>query len=358
MKLIIKLLFIFIFSSLLLNAKQVLDNNINLTNQENIYLKNINIIKMCNNPNWKPIEFAEENNMNQMSGIAIDTMKLIENKLNIKFQNIPTKNWTQSQQFLKEKKCDILPAAIKTKKRKKYANFTKPYLNYKLAIITKNDKPFVKNIEGIIDKSIARKKGSGLIHKLKAKYPNINIVETKDYLEALQKVSNGTVYCTIATLPVASYYINQFALNNLHIAGYTNMTYNLSIAVRDDKPELLSILDKTLEAISKREHKDIYSKWANVKIKEQFNYTYLINTLILIFIIVVFITYRQLLLKKQNQKLKDMVEEKTKELKEINENLEQKVIFEVDKSSKREKQLFEAAKMVQMGEMIGNIAHQ
>ena len=57
--------------------------------------------------------------------------------------------------------------------------------------------------------------------------------------------------------------------------------------------------------------------------------------------------------------LLDAVEDtRQKNLKEINENLEQKVIFEVDKSSRREKQLFEATKMAQMGEMIGNIAHQ
>ncbi len=338
-----------------LDAKSVTISNI-YTKEEQAYLENNPIIKMCNNPNWEPIEF--KNKDNEMNGIAIDTMKLIEKKLNVKFQSIDTKNWTQSQQFLKKKKCDILPAAIKTAKREKYAKFTTPYLNYKLAVITKNDKPFINGIEDIIDKSISRKKGSGLIHKLKAKYPNINIVQTKDYLEALQKVSQGEVYCTVTTLPIASYYINHFALNNLHIAGYTNMTYRLSVAVRNDYSILLSILNKTLATISKDEHKNIYNKWANVKLNEKFDYTYLVNSLILIFVIVVLIIYRQILLKKQNKNLQAIVDEKTRELKEINENLEQKIVIEVDKSKKREKQLFESAKMAQMGEMIGNIAHQ
>ncbi len=329
-----------------------------LTTEEKEYLKTIKTIKMCNNPNWKPIEFLKKDNSNKAYGIAIDTLHILEKKLNIQFQHIQTKNWTQSQQFLKDKKCDILPAAIKTKKREKYAIFTKPYLIYKLAIITKDDKPFVSNLDSIKDKSISRKKNTGLIHKLKRKYPNINIIETKNYLDSIQKVSTGEAYYTIATLPVISYYINQFALSNIHIAGYTNMTYNLSIAVRNDKPILMSILDKTLKTISQKEHKNISSKWSNIKIKEEFNYSYLQNALIVIFIIGFLMVFKQYILKKQNKNLKIMVDEQTKELKEINENLEQKIIIEVEKSNKREKQIFESRKMAQMGEMIGNIAHQ
>jgi len=310
---------------------------------------------MCNNPNWQPLEFKENGDM---KGIVIDTMKILKKNLNIKFEYIKTKSWSQSQQYLKEKKCDILPAAIKTAKRSKYAIFTHPYLHYKLAIITQDDKPFVENINDIIDKSISRKKGSGLISKLKSLYPNINIIETKGYLEALAKVSKGEAYCTIATLPVASFYINQFKLNNLHVAGYIDMTYRLSIATRNDKIELKNILDKALRNISPQEYQKINNKWTGVQLKSQFDYSLLIKIAIFIFVIVLFILYRQKLLSTNNKELKKLIDEKTKNLKEINENLEQKVIIEIEKSKKQEKQLNEAAKMAQMGELIGNIAHQ
>ncbi len=275
-----------------------------LTLEEQKYLQSHKTIKMCNNPNWKPIEFLDNDNM---KGIAIDTIKLLEKKLNIKFENIPTSSWSQSQEFLKDKKCDILPAAIKTKKREEYALFTKPYLNYKLAIITKNDKPFVNNIEEIIDKTISRKKGSGLIHKLKLNYPNINIIETKDYTEALQKVSNGDVYCTIATLPVASYYIKLFALNNLQIAGYTNMQYNLSIAVTKNNPVLASILNKSLQSLSKQEQAKISSKWSDTSIKKNIDYSVLWKILFIVIIIIIFFVYKQYMLKKSLSEFNEMI---------------------------------------------------
>jgi len=59
-----------------------------------------------------------------------------------------------------------------------------------------------------------------------------------------------------------------------------------------------------------------------------------------------------------NKQLEKKVDEKTLELKQINESLEDKVKQEVAKNVEQEKQILESMKMVQMGEMIGNIAHQ
>ena len=56
--------------------------------------------------------------------------------------------------------------------------------------------------------------------------------------------------------------------------------------------------------------------------------------------------------------LEDTVCLKTEELRHLNQNLEACVRTEVEKNREKEKQLFEREKMAQMGEMIGNIAHQ
>ncbi len=62
--------------------------------------------------------------------------------------------------------------------------------------------------------------------------------------------------------------------------------------------------------------------------------------------------------KEQKKLLKLEVEEKTKELKELNENLEQMVKDELEHIQQMERKLFESEKMAAMGEMMGNIAHQ
>ena len=64
----------------------------------------------------------------------------------------------------------------------------------------------------------------------------------------------------------------------------------------------------------------------------------------------------ELLEYKKNLELK--VKDKTKELHELNSSLEQRVKDEIELSQIKDKQLLESSKMAQMGEMIGNIAHQ
>jgi len=330
-----------------------------LTLEQKQYLKNHKIIKMCNNPNWEPIEFAKNNNMSNMTGISIDTMKLLEKKLNIKFENVPTRSWSESQKFLKLKKCDILPCAVKTVAREKYAKFTKAYLNLPLAIFTASDKSIISGLDELKDKTWARKKGSGVIAKVKKLYPDTKIIETKDNTQALKLVNDEQVYFSIATIPVASSIISKYMLQNVKISGYTDIAFKLSMAVRDDKPILLDILDKTLDQISSEEKKSIMKKWISVSVKEAVvDYGLIKKLFLIVLILIIFFIVRQYLLKKTNKDLAEAVKKQTHKLKELNETLELRVKEEIAKSKEKDKQLFEQSKMAAMGEMIGNIAHQ
>jgi len=311
-----------------------------LTKKELEYLSKKKVITMCIDPDWEPIEFADTSNKYITKGISTDTMNVIGEDLNITFKGIRTSSWSESQLFLKEKKCDILPAASKTKKREEYAGFTYPYLDYKLAIITKDDQGFVSSLMDIIEKPIARKKGSALISKLEKLYPAVNIIEVKDPLEAFEMVSNGKAYSTISTLPVASHYMNKYNLDSIRIAGYTNMRLRLSIAVRDDAPLLLSILDKALATIPLEQHKLIYDRWVGRQTVQSFNYWYLLYMLGALSLVMLLVLYRQYVLKEGNKRLEAAVTRKTEE------------------NFKQQKILQEQEKLAAMGEMIGSIAHQ
>jgi len=333
-----------------LNIKTDKQNN-HLTLNERNYLRLKKVIKMCNNPNWSPIEFANNGDQNDMQGMVIDTLKILEDKLNIKFQNVPTKNWAQSQQYLKEKKCDILPCAVKTAKREKYANFTKPYLELPLAIFTRKDKPIVSGLDEIINHPWARKKGSGVITKIKQLYPNTKVIETKDNEEALQLVNNGDIYFTIATLPVASQAISKYLLHNIQIAGYTDIKFDLAMAVRDDDKQLLNILDKSLEQISDQDKKKIFKKWVNTNTqKTQIDYSLLWKILFAVFIVILALVYRQSVLKRENRLLLNNIDQ-FKDL--IDSTLESIIIFEKGKCVNLNNETLKLYKYQSKGDLIG-----
>lgn len=72
-----KKLIIFVLFFVFLSA-----NFINLTTKEKEYLKKYSVIRVCINSDWVPIEFWDKEG--NPSGISVDTLKVIANKLNLK----------------------------------------------------------------------------------------------------------------------------------------------------------------------------------------------------------------------------------------------------------------------------------
>ena len=315
---------------------QINDNG-ELDIEELHYIKKKKVIKICANPNWEPIEFVQNG---KPKGISIDIMDIVFDNAGLKYQYIKTSSWKESQLYLRDKKCDMLPSAVDTKKRELFANFTKPYMSFPLVIVTSKDKPLVQNIESIVDKTMSRKKGSALIEIFRKKYPGINILETKGYKEAFEDVENGKAYFTIATLPVLSYYKNMYDFKDLQIAGYLGKKYNLSVAVRKDDPILLSIMQKELNKIPKSVKNIIFQKWIGKKFEKKVQYDEFWKFLIIVLILFVILIARNIFTRRYNKKLEKSVQV-------IREELEE-----------NQKQLLQQSRLAQMGEMISMIAHQ
>ena len=293
-----------------------------LTKKESDYISKRKIIRMCNINNLKPISFKEDGKLN---GISIDVLRKIETLINVRFIPIKTTSWEQAKEYLKTNKCDIIPTVTNSNELIEFANFTKPYLNYKLAIITQKNKPVVSSLNDILDKTMAKKYDSQLIKLLKSTNPDLDILTTKNDRETLEAVSNGKAYFAVEPLPIASYYMSNYALKNLYISRYTNMSYTVNMAVNINNTTLLSILNKTLNQINENEYREIFNKWTAISFETTFDYKFIWETILIIIGIIGVFSYRQHVLNKHNQTLQlanDKIEEKTIEL------AKQKLLFE------------------------------
>jgi len=275
---------------------------VNLTEAERNYLKTHNTVKICIDPNWPPIEYYENG---RVKGIAQDVLKIIAEKLNVRFKIVNTNSWKESVEFFKEGKCQMLAEAVKTKEREKFAYFTKPYLRYKMAFITRQNVPFIGSIKDVSDKIMAREENSALIAILKEKYPYIKILKTKSTLDAFKAVADGRAYYTLAILPVASY-INYKYLLNLHIAGYSDISYDISMAVNKKYPYLFSAVSKALDTIEPSTVEPITKKYM-YSVISQVDYKLIIIVVSVFGLLIVFLYYRHFLLKKMNKSLEKEV---------------------------------------------------
>jgi len=329
--------------------------NLNLSSKEREYINKKKEVNMCIFPNLKPYSYIEND---QLKGFAADFYALIGQNTGLKFKLIKTDSISQSLQYLKEKKCDILSSAESTNDRRTFANFTKPFMDVPFVLITDNKSPFIDNLEVYQNKKIGLVKSYSVNKRIREKYPNIDFVDVNSLDEGIKKVLDGELYGHIDLLHTSWYKLYESDITKLKISGKLDVLVPISIAVRNDDPFLYFILDKAISSISNIEKENILKKWITVEYKKEFDYSLLWQILLVSLIIFLGILYRQKLLKDNNLLLRKKVDIKTKELLEINSELESRIKLEVEENLKKDRLLSQQSKMISMGQMIENIAHQ
>jgi len=279
--------------------------NFNINENTTIYdrdtfLQDRKEINMCVDPNWFPLEEIDNG---KHVGMIADIYKEFEKELGFKIKLIPTNTWTQSLEYLKQRKCDILSAAAQTNERKEYMNFTKPYLTFPEVMITRDKEPFVSDFKDIIHKKIGVVKNSAIVELLKIKYPKINLVETEDVADGLFKVSSGELYGFINTTTAVSYAIAKNGMTHLKVASRVGIDYYLRVGIRNDAPKLLDTFNHIITNRDKTKIKQIKEKWLTIKFDENVDYSLIYKILVFfIFILLLFIYW--------NRKLKYEIHER------------------------------------------------
>ncbi len=273
-----------------------IDSRIDLTIEEQKYLNEKVFINLCIDPNWKPLEFFNKDGKHD--GMSSDYFKLFSKILDVDFNVINSKSWNQTLSYVKNKKCDIVSFAMETKNRKEYLNFTTPYLELPLVVATKNDIPFIEDIEYFIHKPIGVIKNYAVGEILKEKYPEMNIVEVKDMQEAMRKLSKGEIFGYIDTLPTISAFFQSSQNNEIKIAGKVDLTWELGIAVRNDDKLLLEILEKVITKVTQEEKREILNKWISIKYEKATDYKLVWKILAISVLVVLLFIYRQYLLRR------------------------------------------------------------
>jgi len=277
---------------------------LNLTISEKKYLLNKKIITMCIDPNWMPFEKFDKNG--DHIGMTADYFKIFQDDLGIKINVLKTKNWNQSLEFVKKRKCDILSLAMETKTRKEYLNFTTPYLKIPLVLATRINVPFVNDISAIVEKKIGITKGYAFIELLKQKYKNINIVEVENIQEGLLKVDNGELFGYIGTLASVGHQFQTGYSGELKITGKLDETWALGIGVRNDDLKLLSIFQKIIDKLDIKQQQNILNSWISIKYEKGIDYTLIWQILAVVSFVLLLGIYKQYLLKMSNNELSSL----------------------------------------------------
>ncbi|MFC1779798.1 transporter substrate-binding domain-containing protein, partial [Thermodesulfobacteriota bacterium] len=284
-------------------------SGVNLTPEEKSWLAKNHRVRVRFNQHPPYFYFKDD----MVVGLAVDFLNAVSERAGISFQNEGQSHFSALLDgLIKHQGPDLVSAIMPTPKREEVILFTQPYISSPRFIFTRDDAPFFSSIEHLFDKNIAVVNGYVTHQYLAENYPNLDLLVYNTSEEALRAVSSGEAFSYIGDLISTPAIINEFGLRNLKAACPSGLPdHPLAIGVRNDWPELRSILDKAIDTIPAAEKAAIINKWTTVKIEHGIRSTDVNKWIIIIALSVLSIITMFLVWNKQ---LSRRVAERTAEL--------------------------------------------
>ncbi len=239
---------------------------VTLTAEERIWLdQNSNNIKLLFNTEFPPIEFSSPTGT--FTGIGADVIAMIEKRLGVAFDKVPSNDWNRHLAALENGTCAIAPTIVRTTDRERFAFFTVPYATVPVVIISGRDFSTGTTLDDLSGNQVAVVSGYATEQYLKDRAQGrFKVVPMPGVIECLRAVSFGQVNAYVENLAVAAYYIDKEGISNLRVAGSTDYNFAFSIGVSRKYPLLYSAIRKAMDTIPESKLEAVRNQWISLRV--------------------------------------------------------------------------------------------
>ncbi|MCP1727815.1 diguanylate cyclase (GGDEF)-like protein [Natronospira proteinivora] len=223
------------------------------------YLMEREPLTFCVDPDWLPFEAIDE--AGRYVGMGADFLALMEQRGALELELLITDSWSETLQRARDGDCDFLPLAMATPGREQYLTFSEPYLETPSVLATRSDGPYVRDIAAVTHQPLGIMKDFSFVEIYRQRYPDINLVEVDSYEQGIEGVIEGRLFGLLGNMASIRYAIRESGNGQVKINGRLEGDSRLSVAVRQDKPELLAIFQTLVASISAAERQVIINHW-------------------------------------------------------------------------------------------------
>ncbi|MBT4638835.1 MAG: transporter substrate-binding domain-containing protein, partial [Deltaproteobacteria bacterium] len=243
-------------------GKQV---SVTLSHQEQDWLLDHSSFTLGDDFAWPPFVFLDEKGI--FSGIASGYINVISDRLGLTFKPQYGLSWTEVMAKIKDKSLDIVPAVSYSEERSSYLDFTKPYFRSPMVVATRKDGAFIDNLKDLSGKRVGVVKGYITQEKISQNYPDIIVVPQDNLSLGIQALDSREVDAFVDNLASITHELDRVENQTIKIAAPTEFFFDLHIGVRKGLPELVDILNKTIDSIDDKERNRIKNTWMAIEVK-------------------------------------------------------------------------------------------
>lgn len=261
------------FSSTAYAYNNTPDPKIQLTQEEQDFIREHPVIHLGVDPTFVPYEFIDTDGT--YKGIAADYIDLICEKTGLQMEVAKGLTWTEAYEKAVQGQLDVLPCVGQTAERERYFLFSDTYFTFQRAVFVNEDTKDIKSFSDLAGKTIAVQMNSSH-HSYMTQFTNIKLSLYPTVESALRAVSIGTEVAFVGNFATSSYLAKSLGISNLKYfpieADEDDSSQSLHFAVRKDWPELVSIINKSLASITKQQRTEIINKWIDVEGAVDYSY--------------------------------------------------------------------------------------
>ncbi len=209
--------------------------------------------------NWPPMNYVDDSG--HIRGIGAEYIRTMNLRLGLDISLVPGA-FADNLEAVKFKKLDALMDVTPKPERAEYLDFTQVYLDIPHVIIAPHSGTYFGRESYLQGHTLALEEGFYNVTYFRQKYPGLDIREYADTATALEAVSRGEAEAYVGNRAVAAWIMEKKLLSNLGFQAKADKTGSiLTIGVRKDWPELVSILNKAMGDLSEEELRHIHSHW-------------------------------------------------------------------------------------------------
>ncbi|WP_166221093.1 transporter substrate-binding domain-containing protein [Pseudomonas atagonensis] len=194
------------------------------------------------------------------SGLNNDVLGRISAMTGLMFVHQESFSTDQMLERLEKGTADISTTLAVNEERKRFLDFSHAFGGAGWVFVGRADQPTIGSLEQLAKRVLVLPARHALEGVLRRNYPSIEIRSVKTHAEARALVESGDAYATIENEIGAQLFPSGLLKVGDLLEGKWEADH---LAVRKGQPELLSILNKALEAFPPAELRAIRLKWLN-----------------------------------------------------------------------------------------------
>ena len=236
---------------------------IELTDEESLFLQSIGKLRVSNELDWPPIDYAVSA---QPQGYSVDLVRMIAQMTGMQIEFVNGYRWQQLVTLFDQGELDILQPVFANDFNRKLGTLSDSFLQLPYAIATRPGQSSITSIAQLNNKIIALPNSWSIIKVLEKRYPEIQILPVATPIAALNAVRDGKAFATLDSAPVLHYTADHYYLDDLQFheninAQADNIPDQMHFLTRANHPLLNGILNKALANIKDHHTRELRKKW-------------------------------------------------------------------------------------------------